>query len=322
MRVVSFEMHGAWEYEFTRNLDGNLTRITDRPIKEHTMGNFKTRRPLIYNIDYKRWQKADIDEACEDADAVLICRASDCQWVTDVKAPVFFVVHNPLNNQVEAPYNERFMAVHVCSKTLEGSNFTHNRVILNGVSPELYESCYDVAQTTPSIAGSCYAMPYRPMYLGYPTWREVTRGHKAIMYGPQNGIVNSDGVERVPTTIQEYSRWLIRHRVFLNTTQEGPGPMCLLDAMASGMPIVSTATMGIPEMVEHGVSGLLSNDVAELRGYVELLMHDDELCARLGRAARERVVTYLNAKRMVDEWTALFDSRVHPFYAQEGGATR
>lgn len=69
-------------------------------------------------------------------------------------------------------------------------------------------------------------------------------------------------------------------------------PVVLMEAMATGLPVVSTALSGIPELVDDGRTGLLvpPADAAALADALERLAHDPTLRARLGRAGREKVV--------------------------------
>ncbi len=68
--------------------------------------------------------------------------------------------------------------------------------------------------------------------------------------------------------------------------------LVLLEAMASGTPVVASRLGGIPEIVEHGVTGYLvePGNEAELRDALARLLADRSLARRLGAQARERVV--------------------------------
>jgi glycosyltransferase involved in cell wall biosynthesis len=77
-------------------------------------------------------------------------------------------------------------------------------------------------------------------------------------------------------------------------------PLCVLEAMAHGKPVVASAVGGIPELVEDGVTGLLvePGDVAGLRAALERLLADPMLRRRLGRAARKRVAERCSWERV------------------------
>lgn len=68
-------------------------------------------------------------------------------------------------------------------------------------------------------------------------------------------------------------------------------PTVLMEAMATGVPVVGSDLTGIPELIEHGVTGLLSppGDAAALADALASLLDDPDMAARLGRAGRERV---------------------------------
>lgn len=63
--------------------------------------------------------------------------------------------------------------------------------------------------------------------------------------------------------------------------------MAMLEAQAAGVPVVSCATRGVPDVVEHGRTGLLapSGDEQALAGLVRELLRDAERRSRLSAAA-------------------------------------
>jgi glycosyltransferase involved in cell wall biosynthesis len=75
-------------------------------------------------------------------------------------------------------------------------------------------------------------------------------------------------------------------------------PNVLAEAMAMGVPVVTTAISGIPEMIDHGVHGLLvEGDAVSLADALERLLNDAALHARLARAARERICERFDSRR-------------------------
>ena len=68
-------------------------------------------------------------------------------------------------------------------------------------------------------------------------------------------------------------------------------PVALMEAMASGTPVVSSDISGIPELIQNDVSGLLTPEDS-IEPLVEAILRaltDKNLSARLARAGRERV---------------------------------
>ena len=79
-------------------------------------------------------------------------------------------------------------------------------------------------------------------------------------------------------------------------------PVVLMEAMATGLPVVAPRIMGIPELVEDGVSGLLvaPGRPEELATAIEKLASDPALRARLGEAGRRKVRTDYDIERSAD----------------------
>jgi glycosyltransferase involved in cell wall biosynthesis len=75
--------------------------------------------------------------------------------------------------------------------------------------------------------------------------------------------------------------------------QEG-APVAIMEAMANGLPIVSTRHSGIPFLVEEGVTGLISKegDVSAMAGNIIKLAKNLELRVEMGQSARTRSKTF------------------------------
>ena len=96
---------------------------------------------------------------------------------------------------------------------------------------------------------------------------------------------------------------LFKHDVFvLSSSWEGL-PVSVMEAMAAGLPVVATNVGGVPELVESGVSGLLSprRDPHGLASNLERLIVDPSLRRSLGDAGRKRALANFGQDRMVQE---------------------
>ena len=73
-----------------------------------------------------------------------------------------------------------------------------------------------------------------------------------------------------------------------------PCPTVVLEAMASGRPVIVSHLGGLPELVVDGQTGLVvpPDDAAALRGAMRRLLEDAALRQRLGAAGRQRVLAF------------------------------
>lgn len=81
-----------------------------------------------------------------------------------------------------------------------------------------------------------------------------------------------------------------KHSVFLNTTNFDNLPVSIIEAMALGMPIVSTNVGGVPFLIDDGVDGILvpPKDEAAMIHAISALLNDSEQVAALSKAARTK----------------------------------
>ena len=89
--------------------------------------------------------------------------------------------------------------------------------------------------------------------------------------------------------------------VFLLASATESFGLSALEAMACGVPVVSTRVGGVPEVVEHGVSGLLApaDDRSAFAAAIHELLFDSDRVAEMGAAARSRVEEHFTRNHVV-----------------------
>jgi len=88
-----------------------------------------------------------------------------------------------------------------------------------------------------------------------------------------------------------------------------PCPLVCAEAQASGTPVVGFSRGGIPELVEHGETGIICRAHPQpLAEAIGKLSEDRALRRRMGRRARERAVTYLSWQRIASQLERLLES--------------
>ena len=88
-------------------------------------------------------------------------------------------------------------------------------------------------------------------------------------------------------------------------------PVCLMEAMAHGIPVVSTETGGIPELLSDGAGILVPpQDPEALAEAIQRLILDSALRAQVGIAGRRRIEEQFSVERTVSELTALIGETV------------
>lgn len=90
--------------------------------------------------------------------------------------------------------------------------------------------------------------------------------------------------------------------------------LVVLEAMASGTPVVASRLGGLAEVVQHGVTGFLvePGNVAELRERLDQLLRDPALAARMGRNARELVLDRFTWRACAERCLAAYAELLGP----------
>lgn len=144
----------------------------------------------------------------------------------------------------------------------------------------------------------------RDIYCGYYLWREIIKDGDI----PVRVVGDTPGLSQAASGPTELVNIYNSCSVYLNTTIMSSLPTVILEAMACGCAVVSTATCMIPDnIIEHGVNGFVSNDINELKLYTKQLLADDKLARKIGNAARKKIIEEFSLERFTNKWNQIFE---------------
>lgn len=141
----------------------------------------------------------------------------------------------------------------------------------------------------------------RDYCLNYNGWKRVTNGLPVKLVGDTDGL--SKAAESTPELVMEYNKC----GVYFNSSTLSPVPTSLLEAMSCGCAVVSTETCMIPEIIQNGINGFISNDENELRKYIKLLLDDKQLRNKIGKMARKTIEEKFPENKFITQWNNIFD---------------
>ena len=91
-------------------------------------------------------------------------------------------------------------------------------------------------------------------------------------------------------------------------------PVALMEAMASGLPVISTRHSGIPELIQDKVSGLLAGErnVEELCTALEITLRDPAARSKRAFEARKTVEREFNSQLLNEQFERLLSELPNP----------
>jgi colanic acid/amylovoran biosynthesis glycosyltransferase len=120
------------------------------------------------------------------------------------------------------------------------------------------------------------------------------------------------------------ARGFVQHSVEAASGDSEGMPVSILEAGASGLPVVSTRHAGIPDAVSNGETGFLvdERDVTGMAEYMLQLAKDPALAGKLGQAARGRIQESFSKEQSLSRLWAIIESSITESIRQRGSDER
>lgn len=108
--------------------------------------------------------------------------------------------------------------------------------------------------------------------------------------------------------------------LFLLPSEQESFGLAALEAMASGVPVISTRVGGVPEVVADGVTGSLHEvgDVEQMAAAATRLLSDEALHQTMSAAARSRAVTQFSEDQVVPRYAEAYEDALGARSASSG----
>jgi len=205
---------------------------------------------------------------------------------------------------------EGFKPVEKKPKMFLPDGFTHDDLIIIGT----------VGRMEPEKDPITLATAFIQLMKEYPNARQILRlvmiGDGVLLEQVKTLLAQAGVAEMawLPGERDDVSRLLQTMDVFvLSSLIEGISNT-ILEAMASGLPVVATHVGGNSEIVDKDVTGLLvpRRDPARLAAAIRQYLEDAEMRRRHGALARRRIEEEFNIDKMVQQYHDLYDGLLYP----------
>ncbi|MBF0275872.1 MAG: glycosyltransferase, partial [Nitrospinae bacterium] len=139
----------------------------------------------------------------------------------------------------------------------------------------------------------------RDLMMGYTDQQELLKGVPHLLMGLNPTIPES----RLSESWDDLKNHYKTYRFYLNTTVNGKEDgynLAMLEAMATGMPVVSTRNSSTP--IQDGKNGFITIEKVFLRQIIEELLIDRAFAVRIGKMGRQTILEKFNINLFVKKW--------------------
>ena len=109
--------------------------------------------------------------------------------------------------------------------------------------------------------------------------------------------------------VNSVAPFLEKANLFLLPSETESFGLAALEAMASGVPVIACDVGGLPEVVDHGVTGFLTpvGDVEQMAAYASEILSDCPTCRKFSRASRQRAMSLFDYKDIIPQYEKIYE---------------
>ncbi len=189
-------------------------------------------------------------------------------------------------------------------ETFKNSGYSNLKYIPNTIELQLYTDYKKNFKTPKLLWVRSFARIYNPLMAVkvFIKIRKEFPDAEICMVGPKKDdsylktvkFAKSEKVDIVLTGKLSKEEWIALskdYNIFINTTHFDNTPISVIEAMALGLPVVSTNVGGIPYLLKHNTNALLvaDDDVDDMAEQIKRLIVEPGLAQRLSQNGKELV---------------------------------
>jgi colanic acid/amylovoran biosynthesis glycosyltransferase len=186
-----------------------------------------------------------------------------------------------------------------------------SKIVVNAAPPEDVFFNYDAPSDTQTLisvgrfvdkkAPFAILFSFQLALKKFPNAKLIMVGDGPLLFSAKNLAkilgINESVVFTGKVDSAQQRAFMMSASIFIQHSMEGPDgdceglPVAIMEASAMAMPIVSTYHSGIPEAVEHAVTGLLSPemDINTMADNIVTLLADPRLAVEMGKKGRSKM---------------------------------
>jgi len=200
---------------------------------------------------------------------------------------------------------KKFVFITEFNRNKWGFNEDEAEVIFHGIDTNIFKGWTGKDERIICVANMYHE---RGDLLGWETFENVVIKNrmKCMLVG------DNQGMSRRATCLRDLVTKLQESRVFFNTSLWSPIPISVLEAMAVGLPVITTENCDLPRVIQNGFNGFISNDEAFLKEKLEWCLHEDNFkeVRKMGQNARSTILKHFGLWRFIDSWNNVFEETV------------
>lgn len=199
--------------------------------------------------------------------------------------------------------------------------FTNSKIIPNSITLENYPFKERKAFGPKFLWVRRFQERYNPL-MALKVFEQIYKQHpeaKMCMVGPEKDgslemCMNYAAQRNLPVEFpgkmkkKDWAAISVNYDFFINSTDVDNTPISVIEAMALGLPVISTDVGGMPYLIENGKDGILvpQNDVSTMVSAIEDLLQNPEKCEQIAQAAYEKVGRF-DWEIVKEQWIEVFN---------------